>query len=187
MADLAMINKSLFKKRVLWALLVLVAYMTYEGWSIARINNWNLQISKNEIIDMQPSSPAQIKFARAYELDIKNDGAAALALYKNLESESDFTLRTNARFNSGNLYMRKAQALKGTPLESQAVPLVELAKQSYREVLRADPQNWDARYNLERALRLQPDADEGAMGEFAAPLNSERAVTTMRGVTLGLP
>ncbi|MGB8337889.1 MAG: hypothetical protein WCE88_12370 [Burkholderiales bacterium] len=166
---------------------MLVTFLAYELWSVARIKNWNQQISKNEITDMQTSSPAQIKFARARELDQKNDQAAALALYKSLESESDLALRNDARFNSGNLYMRKAQALKDTPLAAQAVSLVELAKQSYREVLRADPQYWDARYNLERALHAQPDADEGTSGEFVAPLNSERAVTTMRGVTLGLP
>jgi mxaK protein len=182
-----MINKQLFIKRILWALLALMAFMAYEWWSIARIKNWNAQITKNQIMDVQSSSPAALKFAHALELDQKNDQAAALALYKSLETEGDMALRNNARFNSGNLYMRKAQALKDTPLEAQAVPLVELAKQSYRDVLRADSQYWDARYNLERALRAQPDADEGTAGEFVAPLNSERAVTTMRGVTLGLP
>jgi mxaK protein len=182
-----MINKSLIKKRILITLLLLSVFLAYEIWSIARIKNWNQQISKNEIADMQASSPAQIKFARARELDQKNDQAAALAIYKNLESEAGGTLRNDARFNSGNLYMRKAQVLKNTPQSAQAVPLVELAKQSYREVLRADPHYWDARYNLERALRAQPDADEGSVSEGAAPLNSERAATTMRGETLGLP
>ncbi len=182
-----MINKSLFKKKILLSLCILLAFMAYEGWSIARIKNWNEQIGKNEIIDMPSSSPAPIKFARARELDQKNDQAAALALYKSLETESDSVLRNDARFNSGNLYMRKAQALKNTPLAAQAVPLIELAKQSYREVLRADAHYWDARYNLERALRVQPDADEGTITEGVAPLNSERAVTTMRGESLGLP
>lgn len=182
-----MIIKYLIIKRIFMALLLLVAFLAYEVWSIARIKNWNQQIIKNDISDMQTSSPAQIKFARARELDRKNDQAAALALYKSLETESDTALRNDARFNSGNLYMRKAQVLKDTPQAAQAVPLVELAKQSYREVLRADSQYWDARYNLERALRAQPDADEGTASEFVAPLNSERAVTTMRGVTLGLP
>jgi mxaK protein len=182
-----MIHKHLIIKRILIALLLLLWLLAYELWSVARIKNWNQQIINNEITDVQIASPAQIKFARARELDQKNDQAAALALYKSLETESDMALRNDARFNSGNLYMRKAQVLKDTPQAAQAVPLVELAKQSYREVLRADPQYWDARYNLERALRAQPDADEGTAGEFVAPLNSERAVTTMRGVTLGLP
>jgi mxaK protein len=182
-----MINKRLIINKILIALLLFIAFFAYEMWNLARIKSWNQQIIKIEITDMQTSSPAQIKFARARELDQKNDQAAALALYKSLETESDTSLRNDARFNSGNLYMRKAQALKDTPMAAQAVPLVELAKQSYREVLRADPQYWDARYNLERALRAQPDADEGTAGEFVAPLNSERAVTTMRGVTLGLP
>lgn len=182
-----MMVKQLIIKRILFTLLALGAFMAYEGWNIARIKNWNQQIAKSEIIDIQPSSPAQIKFAHARELDLKKDDAAALTLYKSLETENDIALRNDARFNSGNLYMRKAQALKNTPLSAQAVPLIELAKQSYREVLRADAHYWDARYNLERALRAQPDADEGSVSEGVAPLNSERAVTTMRGESLGLP
>ncbi|MGB8855887.1 MAG: MxaK protein [Burkholderiales bacterium] len=182
-----MINKTSMLKRIGLVTIVLMLFMGFELWSIARIKSWNRQIMKSEITEVQSSSPPQVKFARARELDGKNDQSAALVLYKGLEAQGDLVLRNDARFNSGNLYMRKAQALRDTPLESQAVPLVELAKQSYREVLRADPQNWDARYNLERALRVQPDADEGTVGEFVAPLNSERAVTTMRGVTLGLP
>ncbi len=182
-----MINKYLVMKKIIWLLLALICFIVYEIWSVARIKNWNQHIAKNEIGEMMASAPAPIKFARALELDQKNDQAGALVLYKNLESESDFALRNSARFNSGNLYMRKAQALKDTPLASQAVPLIELAKQSYREVLRADPQYWDARYNLERALRAQPDAEEGSLQDSVAPLNSERAATTMRGETLGLP
>lgn len=59
-------------------------------------------------------------------------------------------------------------------------------KQQYREALRRDPGHWPSRYNLERALWLAPELPDGnATG--AAPEPSERAVTTMRGFTLGLP
>ena len=69
---------------------------------------------------------------------------------------------------------------------TQSLPLLELAKQGYRDVLRDDPQQWDARYNLERALRLAPEAEEGDDGAAPPPLASERAVTTMKGFSLGL-
>ena len=39
-----------------------------------------------------------------------------------------------------------------------AVPLVELAKQYYRQVLAEEPAHQEARYNLERALWLQPES-----------------------------
>ena len=70
----------------------------------------------------------------------------------------------------------------------QAIALIELAKELYRDVLRADPQHWDARYNLDRAQRLLPDPDEAP--EAAPPdthRDAERAATTMRGYSPGLP
>jgi mxaK protein len=69
----------------------------------------------------------------------------------------------------------------------QAIPLIELAKETYREVLRHDPGQWNARYNLERAQRLLPDAEEGDGGPPDVPRNAERAATTMRGYSPGLP
>jgi mxaK protein len=81
------------------------------------------------------------------------------------------------QYDLGNLHLR--EALKTRDADAASVlPLVELAKQSYRDVLRADPGDWDARYNLERALALAPEADdEGA--EAAEPTaNKERTVTT---------
>ncbi len=68
-----------------------------------------------------------------------------------------------------------------------ALPLIELAKEQYRALLRENPGLWAARYNLERAQRLQPDPEEGEESAPSAPSESERAPTTMRGQALGLP
>ena len=54
-------------------------------------------------------------------------------------------------------------------------------------VLREDVAQWDARYNLERAQRLLPDPDEADPSAAQAPHNAERAATTMRGYSPGLP
>jgi mxaK protein len=64
---------------------------------------------------------------------------------------------------------------------------VELAKESYRQVLRDNPARWDARYNLERAQRLVPDPEDIDASAAPAPSQSERAATTMRGYSPGLP
>ena len=54
-------------------------------------------------------------------------------------------------------------------------------------MLRDDPQHWDARYNLERAQRLLPDPDDDEPEPPAPQRNAERAATTMRGYSPGLP
>ena len=38
---------------------------------------------------------------------------------------------------------------------------MELAKQRYRDVLLINPQNWNARHNLELALRVAPEIAGG--------------------------
>ena len=69
----------------------------------------------------------------------------------------------------------------------QALALIELAKEHYRELLRQDPDDWDARYNLERAQRLQPDPDGEDDSIPDTRRDAERAATTMRGHSPGLP
>ena len=39
----------------------------------------------------------------------------------------------------------------------RSLPLIEQAKARYRALLRIAPDDWDARYNLERALRVAPE------------------------------
>jgi mxaK protein len=70
--------------------------------------------------------------------------------------------------------------------DASALPVFELAKQSYRAALLQRHDLWDAKFNLELALRAAPDPDPDDTG---APqvLTGERAVTTMRAFTLGLP
>ena len=84
--------------------------------------------------------------------------------------------------------MREAVVVRASAQPGQAIALIELAKEGYRDVLRLDPQNWQARYNLERAQRLLADPDE--LLEAAPPetkRDAERAATTMRGFSPGLP
>ena len=101
--------------------------------------------------------------------------------------QGDARLGAAARFNSANLLVRQAVEVRATTQPGQAIALLELAKEYYRDVLRDDPTQWDARYNLERAQRLLPDPDEDDAGPIGQERNRERAVTTMRGYSPGLP
>ena len=130
--------------------------------------------------------PAQVQFAQAYALAIGGAHEPALNRYRMLQAHGQ--LGQAAHFNSANLLLRQALVVRAGTQPGQAIALIELAKELYRDVLRADPQHWDARYNLDRAQRLLPDPDEAL--EAAPPdinRNAERAATTMRGYSPGLP
>jgi mxaK protein len=126
-----------------------------------------------------------LRFARARELAATDDFEGALALYRTLFK--DPALGTAARYNNANLLMRQAERLRESEGVGQAVPLIELAKQGYRDVLRAEPGHWDARYNHERAQRLQPDPEDETAAIGGPRNDAERAAITIRGVPQGLP
>jgi mxaK protein len=65
-----------------------------------------------------------------------------------------------AVYDLGNMYLRQGIAAGASvATAATALPLLELAKKRYRDLLRLAPGDWDARYNLERALRLAPEQD----------------------------
>lgn len=99
---------------------------------------------------------AAAALARGVRLAGSGDSRAAQQAFQQVLQQSDPALRRMARYNLGNLHLRQALAMRRD--DPQAVPLVELAKQYYRQVLAEEPAHPDARYNLERALWLQPES-----------------------------
>ena len=131
------------------------------------------------------ASVPQAQLARAISLAKAGKFTAALKAYKSLLDSGD-EVRLPALYNLGNLNMR--EALKNGPGEAQrALPLIELAKQSYRDNLRSNPADWDARYNLERALWLSPEYDDPILERNQAPVHSEHAMSTLQGAKIDLP
>lgn len=129
--------------------------------------------------------PAELRFAQAHALAASEALDQALNRYRALQGDSP--LGQAARYNSANLLMRQAIAHRAAGDPGRAIALLELAKENYRELLRHDPQHWDARYNLERAQRLLPDPEEADDEAGPVPRERERAPTTMRAYSPGLP
>ena len=174
------------RTRVVLALLALVAAAALvDGVRLWRTAQNNALIASRATIAEAPGQPPELRFAQAAAFAASGARDAALNRYRALQP--DPRLGAAARYNSANLLVRQALEVRGSTQPGQAIALLELAKENYRDVLRDDPTQWDARYNLERAQRLLPDPDdeEPAAGEQAR--NRERAVTTMRGVSPGLP
>lgn len=197
-------------RRTTRAVLVLLALTTVaaviDGAGLWRQQRWNALIASDSVgapvtgpltgpltgpVTQAAASerinlPAQVQFAQAYALAASGADQPALNRYRALQAHGP--LGQAAAYNSANLLLRQALVVRAGTQPGQAIALIELAKELYRDVLRADPQHWDARYNLDRAQRLLPDPDEAP--EVAPPAinrNAERAATTMRGYSPGLP
>lgn len=122
------------------------------------------------------------RFARAVALAQAGKSEQALKEYTALAGSERGDLRRRALYNLGNLYLRDALA-DGEAYRSLA--LVELAKRNYRILLRESPADWDARYNLERALWLAPESEQEFVDE--EPPEREQSVSTLQGARMDLP
>ena len=166
------------------ALLALAA--SIDGAHTWRQHRWNKLIASGSVPPADARDvPAQVQFAQAYAQAASGAEEAALHRYRGLQDDSP--LGQAARYNSANLLMHQALVLRAGTEPGKAIALIELAKEIYRDVLRVDPRHWDARYNLERAQRLLADPDELDAAPPESRRDAERAVTTMRGHSPGLP
>lgn len=172
-------------RMVIGLLLLVAAAAVADGVRLWRDEGWNRLIQASPPPPAAAGEPAEARFARAHAQAASEALEDALNGYRALQG--DTPLGQAARYNSANLLMRQAIAQRATGEPGQAIALLELAKENYREVLRHDPQHWDARYNLERAQRLLPDPDDAEDEAATEPRNRERAATTMRAYTPGLP
>ncbi|HEX4510238.1 MAG TPA: MxaK protein, partial [Burkholderiaceae bacterium] len=128
----------------------------------------------------------EARYAVAVQLAASAPYDTALAAEKAFLLQAPQPLRESMQYDLGNLHLREALRARRTD-PTAGIPLVELAKQSYRDALRANPHDWDARYNLERALALAPEADEANTDDSDPPANKERTVTTAKVERKELP
>ena len=180
------------RRRTRWVvallgLLVLAALV--DAAILWRAAQTNALITSGQSIPDAPGQPPELRFAQAHALAQAQaaSGARDAALNRYRALQSDARLGAAARYNSANLLVRQAIEVQASTQPGQAIALLELAKEYYRDVLRDDSGQWDARYNLERAQRLLPDPDDDEGAAAGQERNRERAVTTMRGYSPGLP
>lgn len=167
------------------AIALSLLFAGYEAYRLSQARNFNRLVASGVDAAATQDSP-QAEFARALSLAAHNDYEGAVGAYKALSRSTDGALLESVLYNLGNLHLREALTY-GPENIGRSLPLAELAKTSYRRLLRMDPAHWDAKYNLERALRLAPEREEVVSEAPPLPQNSERAVTTMKAFTLGLP
>lgn len=143
-------------------------YVLYQDWRYHnRASAVSLQqllaspYSAASVMATQPSRQQQrMLLVDAWRLAQAQHGQQALALYARVSAGQDQHLARTAHYNSANLYLRQAMQLldeRGLAAWDSVKPMLAMAKQGYQRALRIDPAFYDAKYNLELALRLAPD------------------------------
>lgn len=125
---------------------------------------------------------ARVLIVQASALRAQGRHDDAVRILQALAARGDLEAATAqiVRFNLGNELLALALQHNTKGDEDRAMTLVELAKQRYREVLRREPQHWDARHNLDIALRLVPETEPPSPDE--KPTNIQRIQVDLRGI-----
>lgn len=170
-----------------WALLLVIAVSAiwllgsgYQLWQQAQINDFIADPAAHETIPDDPRA----HFAKAQQLATEEENDLALEQLTLVLGYAGNPLMADAYFNRGNINLR--QALTMTNSDARLIPLIELAKQDYRSALSLAPTMWDARYNLEVALRVvseDPDID----GDFEKNVISSQRSIESKGFKVDLP
>jgi mxaK protein len=175
---------------------VCVAVAAWQGFVWQRTAAFNHALSADlaALSFAEGSTSLQLQLAQAEKLRLAGKTTEALGVLRDVEAKalgrSDASAQQaqmDAKFNSANIYLRQALDYSALGDKAKALPPAELAKGLYRDVIRQEQGAWDARYNLERALAIVPEADADENEALALPPQGERAITTMRGVSPGMP
>ncbi len=152
-------------KRSVTMVLLAVAFASGAGVAHEAMRGWEIRQYNQALAAGHPAQAAKYageagQFAAAWALQQAGKYQEARVAYAALEHSTDTRLRGAVLYNMGNTYLEQVAGIDMHQDADRALPLVELAKSSYRALLRLDAGHWDGRYNLERALRLVPDIGE---------------------------
>ncbi|CAB3765158.1 MxaK protein [Paraburkholderia humisilvae] len=127
----------------------------------------------------------EARLARAVALSAARRQVDAGRLFNELiQGPAPVSVQRAALYDLANMNLREAAGddARG-PVRS--LPLIELAKTRYRDLLREDATDWDARYNFERALRLAPESADEA--DTDQDIEQQRSVTVRGALPQELP
>jgi mxaK protein len=179
---------------MIWAVLLgsmlLSALQLWNLYRIHRENQWMTELSEGHdiAIDKLVTAAPQVRLVRAVYLRQKQRYNEALDTLSLVVSQGDSRLQSQSRYNLGNVYLTQALVEVEAGHLNQALPLLTLAKQAYRQALTLDSSFLDAKYNLELAMRLLPEFDRISPTEPDNDATKPSQLwTTVPGFPRGLP
>ena len=159
-----------------------MVYQGYRAYDAGRFNR-DLAAAIYSRAGNHPSLNGQ--FARAYSLQRSGQFEEAIKGYAQVEAAADDGLKRLVLFNLATLYLERAIGSVGDGRDV-SLPLIELAKETFRQLLRHESGDWDAKYNLELAIRLSPEPEDEEVEETITPERTPRAPRAPLGYG-GLP
>ncbi|MCK9607023.1 MAG: MxaK protein [Methylomonas sp.] len=182
------------RHKLIWAaLLASVLMAVTQLWRVYAIHHENQWLSRlqqgHEIsIEKVMTAAPEIRLARAVYLHNKQRFSEAIDTLSLIVEQGDREFQAKSRYNLGNTYLSQALAELEAGRINQAMPLLMLAKQAFRQALRLDSGFWDAKYNLELAMRLLPEFDRISQSQpDDDAVKPSQLWTTVPGFPRGLP
>jgi mxaK protein len=174
------------------ALVASMAAFAYVAWLYIDAQRQNALIQRlaggeDVAIDIA-AAPDAILLARADYLLARDRIDEAQTIADVAAARNAPETRAALLYNLANARLRIAiEAIEQGALD-KAIASVNLAKTAYRLALRIDPEAWDAKYNLDIAMRLVrdlPQQDDTA--EDKSPEEPKQLWTDLPGIPKGLP
>ncbi len=168
--------------------LIFLIGIIVQGFKLYTIYSLQQAIEHPDAIIVDENTPSKLIFAKAMHLTQIGKTGEAIRLYSSLRNTKDLDLRARSMHNLANIYLHDGAQhwnARGVLDYNYVTTQVELAKQNYREALRINPDNWDARYNLEYALRITPPPKEKPKSDFKGTKPS--VFSTLPGLPGGGP
>ncbi|WP_153020369.1 hypothetical protein [Paramesorhizobium deserti] len=172
-------------------LVVAFAAFTVSGWLAFSAWNDNRVISglaTGRDIAVGDRARPEILLARGQFLMRRGRLDEAQALVPAVRISGDRRVLAAIQYDLANARLRTALRLIEDMKIDQAIPLINLAKDGYRAALSVRPDLWDARYNLDVAMRLVRDFPEIQPSSEEPPQETpEKLWTDLPGLPKGLP
>lgn len=169
---------------------VVALQSAFSCYQIASSNQLIYQLNQGKDISPEQlkNSAPELQLARATYLKNKHRYKEAQASLSQIINQGSQKRQAISRYNLGNTYLEEAIELVESMQINEATALAALAKQAYRQALALDSRYWDAKYNLEVAMRLLPEMDRVIMKKDD-PITEKKAKlwATVPGFPRGLP
>ncbi|HML28894.1 MAG TPA: hypothetical protein PKE16_08655 [Hyphomicrobium sp.] len=144
-------------------------------------------VSRHDIpIDTRHASPQEI-LARINESLRRDQIDEAQTTFSAASENLPPEVRARALYNIANTRTLLAGEFVHKGNLDGAAALINVAKSEYRMALKLDPENWDARFNIDVAMRIVRDLPLGNNPDTKAPAEPKKLWTDLPGIPKGLP